>query len=79
MVIAHKIINGKRYNTKTAKKVACYSNGYPYTDFGYFCETLYRKKTGEFFLHEDGGAFTKYAHTCKMAASQVVKKSSHFL
>ena len=55
-----KIINGKRYNTDTAKNV------------GYWCanitdglyrveETLYRKRTGEFFLLGSGGPRTKYA------------------
>ena len=55
-----KIINGRRYNTDTAKLV------------GYWCtdvtdgldrieESLYRKKTGEFFLFGVGGPRTKYA------------------
>lgn len=56
-----KVINGRMYDTDTAKEI------------GYQCsnitdqldgiqETLYRKRTGEFFLHGDGGARTKYAH-----------------
>lgn len=55
-----KIIGGKVYDTETAKElgVYAYSN---YGDLNYICKTLYRKKTGEFFLHEEGGANTRYA------------------
>ena len=55
-----KIINGKRYDTDTAKKLASdwYSNR---TDFHYWEETLYRKNTGEYFLHGEGGPASKYA------------------
>ena len=35
-----KTINGKQYNTKTARKIATAAEG-----------TLYEKKTGEYFLH----------------------------
>lgn len=51
-----KIIDGKKYSTKTAQKMGERDNGYAASDFNYMAETLYRKKTGEFFLHsEDGG------------------------
>ena len=55
-----KIINGRRYDTDTARELASdsYSN---YTDFNYWEETLYRKNTGEYFLHGKGGANTQYA------------------
>lgn len=55
-----KIINGKLYDTSTAKATGCweYSNR---GDFAYMRETLYWKKTGEFFLHGEGGAMSKYA------------------
>jgi hypothetical protein len=33
-------------------------------DFGYWEETLYRKTTGEFFLHGAGGPSSKYARPC---------------
>ena len=59
-----KIINGKMYNTETATEVSSYSNGGSWRDFSHFCETLYRKKTGEFFLHGEGGPMTKYAESC---------------
>lgn len=55
-----KIINGKMYNTETAKKLADYSHLYP-SDFNYFEETLYKKKTGEYFLYGKGNAASKYA------------------
>ena len=46
-----KIIKGKRYNTGSAIAV-----GYWYSKFPNDCytETLYRKKTGEYFLHRTG-------------------------
>lgn len=56
-----KIINGKLYNTETAKEVAKDWNGYSTWDFNYLCETLYLKKTGEWFLFGEGGSFTEYA------------------
>lgn len=57
-----KIINGKRYDTNTAKLIgeASYSNP---SDFNYWCEELYRKRTGEFFLYGDGGPMSKYSRS----------------
>lgn len=57
-----KIINGKRYDTETAKEVGHDSYSNP-SDFDYWDETLYRKTTGEFFLYGEGGAKTRYAKT----------------
>lgn len=57
-----KIINGKRYDTETAKEVACDSYLYP-RDFHYWSETLYRKNTGEYFLHGEGGPMSRYAES----------------
>lgn len=56
-----KIINYKMYNTDTATEVASYCNGYSCGDFRHVQETLYRKKTGEFFLYGCGGAMTMYS------------------
>lgn len=56
-----KIINGKKYDTDTAKEVGYSNNGLLSTDIDYIEETLYQKKTGEFFLYGEGGARTKYA------------------
>ena len=59
-----KIIDGKMYNTETAKELNYWSNNLGPRDFSHMTETLYRKKTGEFFLHGEGGARTKYAESC---------------
>lgn len=56
-----KIINAKVYNTETATKVGAWDNGYFTNDFNYCSEDLYKKKTGEFFLHGEGGALSTYA------------------
>ena len=57
-----KIINGRLYNTGTAKPVGSTSYSYP-GDFQHWAETLYLKKTGEFFLHGVGGALSKYSRS----------------
>lgn len=57
----NKIINGKVYNTDTARKIGTWSNGADRTDFSWVEETLYQKKTGEFFLRGQGGPNTRYA------------------
>ena len=59
--MAKKIISGKVYDTDTAKKLGDWDNGYYTNDFNYCSETLYQKKTGEFFLHGEGHARSKYA------------------
>ena len=56
-----KVINGKVYDTGTAKELAFYSNAGDWRDFSHFVERLYRKKTGEYFLHGEGGPMTRYA------------------
>lgn len=56
-----KIIKGKVYDTETAQELGTYSNGGGWRDFHHIEETLYRKKTGEFFLHGEGGPATRYA------------------
>ena len=56
-----KIINNKVYDTETAKELVSWSNMADYGNFSQFSETLYRKKTGEFFLCGEGGPMTKYA------------------
>ena len=61
-----KILNGKLYDTNTAKEVGYYSNGYGVGDYLYCTESLYRKKTGEFFLYATGGAGTNY---CKSSGN----------
>lgn len=56
-----KVINGKLYDTETAERVATWDNGKHTSDFTYYAESLYRKRTGEFFLHGEGHANSKYA------------------
>lgn len=60
--IMNKRINGKRYDTETAKEMASASWG-AVRDFRHSSETLYRKTTGEFFLHGEGGPASKYARS----------------
>lgn len=55
-----KIINGKKYDTDTAKLIGSYSNGRTGNDLSYVYEELYRKKTGEYFLYGEGGPWSDY-------------------
>lgn len=59
-----KIIKNKVYDTGKAQKCGEYESTPYRNDFHYFCEALYRKKTGEFFLHGEGNAASKYARSC---------------
>ena len=59
-----KIINGKLYDTDTAKGIASNYHGDGPRDFRYYAESLYRKRTGEYFLHGEGGPMTQYAISC---------------
>ena len=54
-----KIIDGKVYNTDTAKKIGEWSYG-RYGDINYVEETLYQTKKGAFFIYYEGGANTSY-------------------
>ena len=57
-LIMKKTINGRKYDSDTAKAVAEFSN-----DIGEFTEvieTLHQKRGGEFFLHCMGGPNTIY-------------------
>lgn len=56
-----KIINNLVYDTNTAKEIGEWSNGYSVSDFDHLYETLYKKRTGEYFLHGQGGPLSKYA------------------
>ena len=55
-----KIIKGKMYDTETAAEIGSWWNGLSTRDFNHVRETLYRKKTGEYFLHGEGGPMTSY-------------------
>lgn len=56
-----KIINKKMYDTETAEWVEEFENTPYKSNYQYYVETLYRKKTGEFFLHGCGNAASPYA------------------
>lgn len=68
-----RIINGKKYDTDTAKELGYWSNGYPCGDFNWLFETLYLKKTGEYFLVGEGGALTKYSNVTYNGSTDGVK------
>ena len=55
----NKVIKGRRYDTDTAEWLGGTQKGYP-GDFEHWEESLYRKRSGEFFLHGTGGAASKY-------------------
>lgn len=58
------VINGKMYNTETAREITDWTNGRNLQDFYYYKEELYKKKTGEFFLYGKGNAASKYGEWC---------------
>lgn len=60
----NKVIKGKRYDTETATEILTYDSEYSVTDFNYFSETLYQKRTGEYFLYGEGGPMSNYAVSC---------------
>lgn len=57
-----KIINGKLYNTDTAKRLGEWANDIT-DNLHWVSETLYQKQRGEFFLHGEGGPSSKYAES----------------
>jgi hypothetical protein len=64
-----KIVNGKRYDTKTAEVVTSYSNDYPTNDFNWYEESLYKTKSGNWFLAGEGGPMSKYSVSCGNSTS----------
>lgn len=56
----NRIINNKRYNTYTARLLGEWNNGYPQDDFEFCKESLYVTKSGNYFLHGEGGGGSKY-------------------
>ena len=48
--------NGKTYDTETARMVLAADNGKAAASPQFFRQTLYRKRTGEFLLHCEGGS-----------------------
>ncbi len=56
-----KIIDGKRYDTETAQRIASAESSCNPTDFGYWEETLYRTGKGAYFIHGEGGAMSRWS------------------
>jgi len=54
-----KVLKGKVYDTNTAGYIGNWTINIG--DLNYISETLYRKQTGEYFLHGEGGANTRYS------------------
>ena len=57
------VINGKVYDTDTAKHIGSWWNGLGMSDSNNVRESLYQSKKGQFFLAGEGGANTCYAHS----------------
>ena len=56
-----KVIEGALYNTDTAQELGSTEPaGCSKRDFNYFCETLYRTKSGKYFLHGEGHGNSRY-------------------
>ena len=58
-----KVIDGKMYNTETAREIASFDNGLGYNDFRHCSETLYLTKKGAWFLQGEGGPMSKYSRS----------------
>lgn len=58
-----KIINGSRYDTETAKRLGRWESGTDIRDLLHYSETLYRTKSGKYFLHGEGGHGTTYGNS----------------
>lgn len=56
-----KVIKGKLYDTEKAKEVGVWGNGLGWSDFKRCSETLYIKKTGEYFLYGEGGPMSRWS------------------
>ena len=63
-----KYINGRVYDTSTAKKCGEIDRGYR-SSYDWYHEELYLKKTGEFFLWGEGHAASKYCTYCQGGGS----------
>ena len=57
-----RIIDGKVYDTSTAEEI-CYDGYSDSRDFSHYCETLYRTKKGQYFIHGYGGPMSQYAES----------------
>lgn len=64
-----KIIRNRQYDTGTAELVGEWADSLPVNDFHHVAERLYRKRTGEYFIHGRGGGLTPYARKVGDAAT----------
>ncbi len=76
-----KIINGRKYNTETAKVVAYYNNidgrRILQCDDGRFYEmTLYKKKTGEYFICNEGNCLSGIENGIEPVSKAAAKRWS---
>ncbi|TVP47277.1 MAG: hypothetical protein EA350_05365 [Gemmatimonadales bacterium] len=55
-----KVVDGRRFNTETAERVACASSGGSQGDFRFFSEELFLTPKGTWFIAGEGGAASKY-------------------
>jgi hypothetical protein len=55
-----KIIEGRVYNTETAKFLGSYQHSHR-NDFSFYKEELYRTKSGAYFLYGEGGPASRYS------------------
>ncbi len=55
-----KIIMGKVYDTATARQLARIDTGST-AELSFWSETLFQKRTGEYFIHGEGGPMSRYA------------------
>lgn len=58
-----KTIQGRLYDTETAKRCGSYEPNPSKSDFHWYRESLYRKKSGEFFLYGEGNVASPYCKT----------------
>lgn len=55
-----KIIQGRLYDTETAKRCGSYESNPSKSDFHWYRESLFQKKNGEFFLYGEGNVASPY-------------------
>lgn len=55
-----RIISNKVYDTATARELARIDTGST-AELSFWCESLYQKRTGEYFIHGEGGPMSRYA------------------
>lgn len=58
-----KILEGKVYNTETARVIGTWSNNLPISDFRNETATLYVTKKGNFFVAGESGPMGSFAHS----------------